>query len=370
MGCLPAAGLAGVGRVGKQGAGTWTSAQPQPAAARIGDAHELYRLAGLWGADTLSAMSGKVTFVIGCTGSGKGALGRELARRTEGEIVSIDSMKVYRRMDIGTAKPSPDVRRQIPHHLIDVVEPSEDFSVAQYVKLAEQAIADIQSRGRMVFVVGGTPLYIKALSEGLFEGPSAEPQIRERLTRRAEVEGLGRLHDELRRVDPAAARRIHPNDLRRIIRGLEVFELTGRPISELQEQWDRERTRFDCVFLGLRREREDQGHRINERVRKMIAAGLVEEVRGLLAEPKPLSTAARQALGYVEIIEHLEGRATLDEAAEQIKIHTRHFAKAQRTWFKRFKNTEWIDLPPDAESVELVDRLMAEKAEVWSPSRK
>ncbi len=311
-------------------------------------------------------MPGTLTFLIGCTGSGKGALGRELARRTGGEIISIDSMKVYRRMDIGTAKPSLEIRRQIPHHLIDIVEPSEDFSVAQYVRHAEAAIADIQSRGRPVFVVGGTPLYIKALSEGLFEGPGADPELRDRLIRRAETEGLGVLYEELRRGDAVAARRIHPNDLRRIVRALEVLELTGRPISALQEQWDRDRTRFDCLFLGLRREREDLHHRINERVRKMIDAGLVDEVRGLLAEPLPLSTAARQALGYAEMIDHLGGRSTLDEAVELIKKHTRHFAKAQRTWFKRFLKTKWTDLPPGADSTELADRLLAENASVWS----
>jgi len=315
----------------------------------------------------LAAVQDTLTFLIGCTGCGKGALGRELARRTGGEIVSIDSMKVYRRMDIGTAKPGPDVRAEIPHHLIDVVEPSEEFSVAQYVKHAEAAIADIHSRGRRAFVVGGTPLYIKALSEGLFEGPGANEEVRGRLTQRAEREGLHALHGELRRIDYTAALRIHPHDLRRIVRALEVFELTGKPISALQEQWDRDRTRHACRFVGLRRDREDLNHRINERVKGMIAVGLVDEVRSLLAEPKPLGTAARQALGYAEIIEHLAGRLTLDEAVELIKIHTRRFAKSQRTWFKRFLATEWIDLSPSVDPVELADRLMSEKGVDWSP---
>lgn len=187
-------------------------------------------------------MSGPLTFIIGCTGSGKGVLGRGLARRTGGEIVSIDSMKVYRRMDIGTAKPSLETRRLIPHHLIDIVEPSEEFSVAEYVEQTERAISEIQGRRHPVFVVGGTPLYMKALSEGIFEGPSADPEIRARLTAKAEREGRDALYQQLRRVDPIAAERIHPNDLRRLVRALEVFELTGRPISALQQQWDRERT--------------------------------------------------------------------------------------------------------------------------------
>ena len=308
-----------------------------------------------------------LTFIIGCTGSGKGELGRELARRTGGEIISIDSMKVYRRMDIGTAKPSLEVRRLIPHHLIDIVEPSGEFSVAEYVERAERAIVDIQGRRRPVFVVGGTPLYMKALSEGIFEGPGADPTVRARLTATAEREGRQALYEQLRRVDPVAAERIHPNDLRRLVRALEVFELTGRPISGLQEQWDRDRTRYDCVYIGLRREREDQARRIKERVRRMIAEGLVDEVKSLLAEAEPLSTAARQALGYAEIIEHLEGRCSLADAVEMIKINTRQFAKAQRTWFKRFAPVEWIDLPADADAAGLADQLIERRGSLWSP---
>ncbi len=312
-------------------------------------------------------MAAPLTFILGCTGSGKGALGRELALRTSGEIVSIDSMKVYRRMDIGTAKPSPEVRRRIPHYLIDIVEPSEEFSVAEYVKHAERAIDDIQTRNRPVFVVGGTPLYVKALSEGLFEGPGADPTVRARLLAKAGSEGRTALYEQLHRVDPVAAQRIHPNDLRRLVRALEVHELTGQPISSLQAQWDRERTKYDCRLIGLRREREDQARRINERVRRMIAEGLVDEVQSLLAEPKPLSTSARQALGYAEIIKHLEGGWTLADAVEMIKINTRQFAKAQRTWFRRFKALEWIDLPADADAADFAGELIARRGSLWSP---
>ncbi len=311
-------------------------------------------------------MSRPLTFVLGCTGSGKGALGRELALRTGGEIISIDSMKVYRRMDIGTAKPSLEIRRRIPHHLIDLVEPWEDFCVAQYVKHAERAIADIQARGRPVFVVGGTPLYVKALSEGLFEGPGADPELRARLIESAQRDGQSTLYERLRQVDPLAASRIHPNDLRRIVRALEVFDLTGKPISALQEQWDRQRTRFDCVLLGLRRNREDLNHRINERVRRMMADGLVDEVRSLLAEPRPLSTAARQALGYADILDHLQGGSTLTQTVERIKINSRRLGKAQRTWFKRFTQMEWIDLEPDADSAALAEDLTAKRGALWS----
>ncbi len=306
-----------------------------------------------------------LTFIIGCTGSGKGSLGRELAGRSGGEIISIDSMKVYRRMDIGTAKPSAEVRARIPHHLIDVVEPSEDFSVAQYVAHAQRAIADIHSRDAPVFVVGGTPLYIKALTEGLFEGPGADPAIRARLQEEGTEGGREVLYERLKQIDPAAAGRIHPNDLRRIVRALEVFELTGRPISELQKQWDRNRSGYRRVFIGLRRSREEENQRINSRVKRMVEAGLVDEVRGLLGEPEPLSRSARQALGYAQIIEHLEGGIPLADAVEMIKINTRRLAKAQRTWFKRFLDTEWIDLAADAVVSEVADELIERRGSLW-----
>lgn len=300
----------------------------------------------------------ELTFILGCTGCGKGALGRVLASRLGGEIVSIDSMKVYRRMDIGTAKPSAEQRATTAHHLIDVVEPSEDFSAAEYVERADRAISEIAARGARILVVGGTPLYIKALSEGMFEGPGADETVRDRLKGEAAANGLAALHGRLRGIDPAAAERIHPNDERRIVRALEVHELTGVPISELQQQWDRQRTRYACRFIGLRRDREDQNQRTNLRVRKMIELGLVDEVKALLAEKKPLSTTARKAVGYAEMIEHLEGRCSLDEAIELIKINTRHLAKSQRTWFKRFEGCHWVDLVADDTAEEVADRLI------------
>ena len=312
-------------------------------------------------------MKPRAIFILGCTGSGKGALGRELARRLDGEIVSLDSMKIYRRMDIGTAKPSPEVRGEIPHHLIDVVEPSEEFSVARYVECAERAIADIRPRQKVAFVVGGTTLYLKALTEGLFEGPGADAEIRGRLNERASVEGSIALHNELRRVDPAAGERIHPNDLRRIVRALEVFELTGTPISSLQEQWGRDRPADEYGLIGLRREPDDQSRRTNERVRRMIDGGLVDEVASLMAEPEPLSQTARKAVGYAEIIAHLGGAVSLADAVEMIKINTRQFAKSQRTWLKRIRDVAWVDLNPDDTASGVADRLLADRGSLWSP---
>ncbi len=300
----------------------------------------------------------RIIFVLGCTASGKSALGLELARRTGGEILSVDSMKVFRQMDVGTAKPSLAIQEEIPHHVLDVVDPWDEFSVAQYVELAERAVADTAVRGKPIYAVGGTALYIKALTEGLFEGPGADAGVRRRLRDEAAALGWTALHQRLKAIDPQAAQRIHVNDQRRIVRALEVYELTGKPISALQQQWDRERMQYDCVFIGIRRELQDANRRINERVRCMIEGGLLEEVRALLVLDKPLGRTARQALGYAEMIEHLQGKMPLDETIENVKINTRRFGKAQRTWFKRFRATHWLDAGPDTTAAQLADQAM------------
>ncbi|MBN1489016.1 MAG: tRNA (adenosine(37)-N6)-dimethylallyltransferase MiaA [Phycisphaerae bacterium] len=303
-------------------------------------------------------MAIRVDFILGCTGCGKGRVGRALARRLDAEIVSVDSMKVYRRMDIGTAKPSAEERAEVPHHLMDIVEPSESFSAARFVEAADAAIAEIAGRGRRILAVGGTCLYIKSLTEGLFEGPGADPAIRATLRERAAAEGSAALHAELQRIDPVAAERIHPNDLRRIERAIEVFQLTGTPISELQKQWDQSRTRYDCRFWGLRREKLEQSQRINLRVHRMIEIGLVDEVRALLAEPAGLSEVAAQAVGYAEISAHLRGACPIDDAIEDIKINSRHLAKSQRTWFRRWQGVHWTDID-EADTVDsVVERLL------------
>lgn len=281
--------------------------------------------------------------ILGVTASGKGALGFELARRLNGEIISIDSMKVYRRMDIGTAKPSPEKRRQVRHHLIDVVEPSEAFSVDRFLELAAQAAQEIRAAGRQVVAVGGTAMYIKALLHGLFEGPGSDPALRRHLNDQIDRFGSAALHERLAHIDPEAAQRIHPNDRRRIVRALEVFELTGRPISTLQKQWER-RAAEDWFVIGLRRPKAVESSRINQRVKRMIEQGLLDEVKALLAEPKPMSKQARAAIGYAEIIACLDGQCSFEDAVEQIKINTRKLAKAQRTWFKTFRNVHWIDI--------------------------
>ncbi len=304
--------------------------------------------------------------ILGITASGKGRLAFDLAESMGAEIISIDSMKVYRRMNIGTGKPPEEARRRIKYHLIDIVEPSESFSVGAFLDAALHAIEQIRSRNRPVVAVGGTALYIKALLYGLFEGPPSDEQIRTRLKAEAQAEGLDELHRRLKEIDPDAAERIHPNDAKRIIRALEVHEITGRPISSLQQQWpqgrgqasevgDRESS-HNWTIIGLRREKNEENGRINARAKRMIDAGLVDEVKALLAEDRPLSKQARCAIGYAEIIEHLAGRMGLEEALELMKKNTRRLAKGQRTWFKTFKNVNWLDVEAEEPAEKIFDR--------------
>lgn len=300
----------------------------------------------------------EIALLLGVTASGKSSCALALAERLNAEIVSVDSMQVYRGMNIGTAKPTRDELARVPHHLVDVVEPWESFSAARFSESADEAIREIAGRGRLPLVVGGTPLYVMSLMFGMFEGPSADPGFRAELRERAEREGTPALHTDLVRIDPEAAERIHPNDYKRIERALEVHHATGRPLSAQQTQWDSGHLRYPARIVGLRREKEDASRRINARVKQMIADGLVDEVRGLLSHPNGMSEQARQALGYAQIIDHLEGRSSLEEAVESIKILTRRFAKHQRTWFRKFYFAKWIDVSPDDTTDLIADRTM------------
>jgi tRNA dimethylallyltransferase len=214
--------------------------------------------------------------ILGVTASGKGRLAYDLAQSLDAEIISIDSMKVYRRMDIGTAKPPEQAHRQIKYHLIDIVEPSDSFSVGAFRDAALGAVEQINGRGKKIIAVGGTALYIKALLYGLFEGPGTDQQIRDELQERAELQGLAELHQELTGIDAKAAERINPNDSKRIIRALEVYRITGKPISSFQKQWDNSDTEHDWTIIGLKREKAEESRRINGRVKNMIGAGLVD----------------------------------------------------------------------------------------------
>lgn len=273
-------------------------------------------------------------FLTGATAGGKTEVGIELAGLIGAEIVSLDSMALYRGMDVGTAKPTADQRARVPHHLVDVIEPHEEYSLAQYVEAAGQCVEAIRGRGRLALFVGGTPLYLKALLRGIFRGPGADPEFRRACEQEARLRGSQVLHRRLAQVDPAAAARLHPNDTRRLVRALEVFEKTGRRISELQRQFDTGRPAEQCRVFVLDWPRPELWARIDRRVERMFAAGLVDEVRALLARGRPLSKTARQAVGYRETIEHLEGTRDLPATIELVQTRTRQLARRQATWFR------------------------------------
>lgn len=296
-----------------------------------------------------------IYFLVGPTASGKTEVGLLVAEALGAEIISLDSMAVYRGMDIGTAKPTAEERARVRFHLVDIREPHEEFSAADYLRLARRAVAEVRSRGRRVLFVGGTPMYLKMLLEGVFRGPRADWEFRRALRARAQREGTRALHEELARADPEAARRIHPHDLRRIERALEVHHLTGRPISELQrENWGA--LAGPRRIAGLRRERPDLYRRIDERVERMWAAGLVEEVKRLAS--RGFSRSASQALGYREVLRHLAGELTAAQAKELTKRHTRRFARRQMTWLRSLPEVHWVEVSAEEEPETVARRVL------------
>ncbi len=296
-------------------------------------------------------------FLTGATATGKTAVGMALARALDAEIVSLDSMAIYRGMDVGTAKPTLDQRAAVPHHLVDIVDPDQDFSIAQYLEAARAKVAEIRFRGREVLFVGGTPLYLKALLRGLFEGPPANWELRQQIEREVAEVGSDALHQRLEQVDPLAASAIHPNDTRRLIRALEVYRSTGQPISHQQLEFDEERPAEACRVFVLRRPREEQNERIDARVEDMLARGLVDEVRRLTAGGRRLSRTASQAVGYREVIEHLASQYDELAMTSRIKTRTRQFAKRQGTWFRSLSECRWVDVSGDADATELAKQI-------------
>lgn len=298
-------------------------------------------------------------YLTGPTASGKTAVGVSLARLLgDIEILALDSMTVYRGMDIGTAKATVTERQGIPHHLLDMIDPWESASVAEYRAWAAEALEGIAARGHRALFVGGTPLYLKALLRGLFEGPSADPEIRARLKREAEALGNEALHRRLTECDPATAARLPVGDLRRIIRALEVWELTGRPISEFHAEHDRPAPATVKV-AALERPREVVRERIDRRVEQMFAEGLVEEVRALRDDPRGFHPVPAQGVGYKEVIEYLDGRASLAEAVRTTQARTRQFAKRQGTWFRGLAEVTAWTVPDDESAGRTAERLAA-----------
>lgn len=296
-------------------------------------------------------------YLSGPTAGGKTSTGLELARRIGAEIISLDSMALYRGMDIGTAKPTAEEQETVPHHLVDVLEPHEEYSLAQYLEAAWEAIRTIKQRGRKVLFVGGTPLYLKGLLRGVFEGPAADWEFRKQLEQEAKRQGPGYLHRRLAEIDPASAAWLHPNDTRRLIRAIEVYEKTSRPISEFQQQFKTGRTADETRVFVLDWPRNQLHARINRRVDQMFAAGLVDETRELLARSRPLSKTAHQAVGYREVIEFLKGHGTLAETIELVKTHTRQFAKRQWTWFRSLSECRLVPVSEALAPAEVAQRI-------------
>lgn len=272
-------------------------------------------------------------FIVGPTGVGKTRLAIQLARRLHTEIISADSRQVYKLLDIGTAKPTLEERRMAPHHLIDLVWPDQDFSVADYLACFRRVLEGFLDAHRIPLGVGGTGLYIRAITQGLFEGPGADWGLRQEMEELAQKKGPLALHLRLKEVDPEAAQRIHPHDRRRIIRALEVYQLTQMPISRLQKERTFPGLSWPFISFGLTRDRQELYERIERRVDLMLEMGLVEEVKGLLERGYLEELNALQAFGYRDLIGYLQGRQTLTEALDHFKRDTKRYAKRQLTWF-------------------------------------
>lgn len=297
-------------------------------------------------------------FLTGPTASGKTATALCLAEKLNAEILSLDSMAIYRHMDIGTAKASAEERALVPHHLTDLIEPHETFSVTDYLRHARLVIEDILSRSKVPLFVGGTGLYLRSLLRGVFDGPEADWEFRKSLDAILAAEGNAALHDRLRSVDAATADRLHPNDTRRIIRAIEVFELTGQPLSEQQNHHPLPPDERPAAVVWLESDVDWLAARIDRRVDLMMEQGLLQETKALLKQTPVPGRTARQALGYREILRHLEDGEPLDACVQQIKTGTRQFAKRQRTWFRNLEECSSIPRHADESGEQLAARLL------------
>jgi tRNA dimethylallyltransferase len=297
----------------------------------------------------------KVGVICGPTGIGKTAVGIRLAEKLGSEIISADSMQIYRHMDIGTAKPTPDEQNRILHHMIDIVDPDEVFDAVRFAEMAREKVTQLHQRGVMPFVVGGTGLYIKALFQGFFQSHPIDPKIRARLRKVAAENGSSVLYDRLKQADPDAADRLHPNDSYRIVRALETIESTGRSISELQQDHGFADEPFDALKIGLQMDRQKLYDRIDQRVDLMIGAGLVDEVKSLLGRGYSADLKSMQSIGYRHMADFLEGRLPWDECVRTLKRDTRRFAKRQYTWFGADRQIRWYEPDQLNEIIRLVE---------------
>lgn len=299
-----------------------------------------------------------VIVILGPTASGKTALSVELAKEINGEIISADSMQIYKHMNIGTAKPDKIERGGIPHHLIDEAEPDEEFSVARFKELALEYIENIIKRGKVPIVAGGTGLYINSLIYNInFSETICDWEFREKLKKEAETYGNEYLYEKLKKVDPEAASKIHCNNLKRVIRALEVYEYTKLPISFHQKMSRNEPPSYNFIIFGLKMNREKLYDRINKRVDLMLQKGLIDEVKKLMEMGYDRNLVSMQGLGYKEIISHLEGEISLEEAIYILKRDTRRYAKRQMTWFRRIEGVHWIEVDGYKNSQEILENI-------------
>lgn len=287
----------------------------------------------------------KLLIICGPTASGKSELALRLAHDLDAEIVNADSMQIYCGLDVGTAKPTPEQQAEIRHHLIDVANPAQLFSAADFCSAADAAIRDIISRGKRVVVAGGTGLYIRALVKGLVDSPSGEGELREALLDESGRIGNAAMLEKLRQVDPELAAVLHPNNLVRIIRALEVYQLTGIPLSQYQKKHAFATRRYEALQIGISVDRSVLYERIDDRVERMLASGLLEEVRSLLAAGYGRDIKPLRSIGYKEAVAHLSGDVSAEEAVRLIKRNTRHYAKRQLTWFKADPDILWFEYP-------------------------
>jgi tRNA dimethylallyltransferase len=298
-------------------------------------------------------MKPKLLIILGPTAVGKSELALRLARGIGAEIVNADSQQVYRYMDIGTGKPSRADLATVPHHVIDVIDPDEEFNAALYRRLATRAIDDIRQRGKRVVVCGGTGLYLKALTRGLFEGPAQDPELRKKLEREMEQTGLPALYQRLVEIDAGVVSTIHPNDRQRIVRALEVYHSTGKPIGAWQREHAFKEELYDVLKIGLERERAELYEVINRRSEQMVEAGLLEEVRDLVARGYSLDLKPLRSVGYRQMGAILREEKNLEEALEEMKQETRRLAKRQLTWYRSDPEIRWYH--PEKQADEILD---------------
>jgi tRNA dimethylallyltransferase len=300
----------------------------------------------------------KIVVICGPTGIGKTGTAIEVARANNGEIIGADSMQIYRYMDIGTAKPTPEEQRQVTHHMIDIVNPDAQFDAVRFASLARQNIAQLHDRGIIPFVVGGTGLYIKSLLYGIYQSEPVDPEVRDRLKKEAVEHGIDWLFQRLKQCDPLTAQRLHPNDTYRIMRALETYEATAKPISEYQKTHGFSEQPYDALKIGLNMDRGLLYERINRRVDMMIAAGFVDEVRKLLDLGYTAALKPMQSIGYRDMLDYIEGRSSWEDCLRTIKRDHRRYAKRQLTWFGADTEIIWKEPKQVKEIMKVVEEFL------------